>query len=244
MCPVRRLVSLTLLVTFVAVGLGPPIGSLAAQSNGQVRVVHALPGIPTVDVLVDGMPVLVGLPFGRDAGYLIMPAGAHTVDVVPTGIILPAGPLGTELMVRPGEAYTIIAAEPSLRPLVLADESLAPTGGPPLVRLAHTSPNTPPLDLAVAGGLVVSRNIAFGEASPYLDAPAGPQDLLVSLAGTDTIVASVPDATLAPDRVYTFAAIGLSGGTPPLSVLPLIDPSPPMIFMRGPQPARSYFTRR
>ncbi len=107
------------------------------------------------------------------------------------------------------------------------------------MRLVHASPNTPPLELVIGNGAPQVHSIGFGEASEYLNAPAGTLNLAVRLAGDGAVVAAIPDATLVTDRVYTFVVIGVSGGMPPPSILPLVDPYSPIVFIGYPGAAGS-----
>ena len=56
---------LALLVAFAA-----PSRSASAHSNAYVRVVHAAPGAPVVDVYVDGSKLLNDFTFGSVTGYV------------------------------------------------------------------------------------------------------------------------------------------------------------------------------
>jgi hypothetical protein len=75
----------------------------------------------------------------------------------------------------------------------------------------------------VAGGPLLFSNVAFGEATSYVDAGPGTVNLEARIAGTDDIVLGIPDVVLAVGTVYTFGAVGLLGGVPPLGAMPLID---------------------
>src|SRR5215218_3770928 len=57
--------------------------SVTGVPNPTVRVVHASPDAPAVNVVVDGQPVAENLAFGSATEYLDLPAGDHQVQVVP-----------------------------------------------------------------------------------------------------------------------------------------------------------------
>ena len=204
----------------------PLVANGASQPITQVRVVHALPGAPAVDVFVDGARVVPGLAFSVATPYINLPAGTHEFTVVPVGAVPPTAILTAGLDMAPGQPYTVmIIGSPPAPPvaLVLTDARFAPIGGPARVRFVHASPNTPPLDVAVVGGTGLAASLGFGEATPYIDLPAGTLSLEFRVAGTETIAFVIPDTVLAVGTIYTFAAIGLAGATPPLGPLPLID---------------------
>ncbi len=204
----------------------PLTASPDIQLISQVRVVHALPGAPAVDVFVDGARVLPGLAFGAAGPYVNLAAGPHAFALVPVGAVPPTPLLSIDLDMAPGQPYTLMAIAPTPAApvmLVLQDERVTPIGGPARVRFIHASPNTPVVDVVVAGGAPLASNLVFGAATPYMDVPASTVSLELRLAGTDTVVLTLPNTVLAVGTIYTFAAIGLTGGTPPLGALPLID---------------------
>ncbi|HLI29394.1 MAG TPA: DUF4397 domain-containing protein [Chloroflexota bacterium] len=222
---------LGLLVLVVALGGGGPRGAPAPAGNAQLRVAHLAVGSPMFTLLLDGERQLARLAYGQASDYLVLPAGAHTlVATAPEGDSA-AAPITVALDLQPGICYTVVLLPADTPPLVLVDESLAPMGGPPRLRLVHAADGVPPLDLAV-GATPLVRGLAFGAASPYYDAPAGTHGIVVYTAdGAE--MAGIPDATLAVDTAYTLVA---AARTPPgagVALLPLVDGYPPVRFAAG-----------
>ncbi|HRW48082.1 MAG TPA: DUF4397 domain-containing protein [Caldilinea sp.] len=182
------------------------------SSRARVRVVHASPDAPAVDVWVNDALTLENVPFKAVSDYLTVPGGTYNVKVVPTGATEPVV-IDADLTVEAGTDYTVIARGllAEISPLVLVDNNSAPAAGDAHVRFVHLSPDAPAVDIAVAGGPVVIGNIAFGEASAYTPVPAGTYDLEVRLAGTNTVVLPLPGIALADGDVYTAYAFGLAG---------------------------------
>ncbi|HLH24875.1 MAG TPA: DUF4397 domain-containing protein [Chloroflexota bacterium] len=214
----------------VLLGLGGWPGLAAAapasQPPTQVRVLNALPSAPAVDVAVDGESRVPALAFGADPPYITLPPGPHTIALLPPGGVPPDPLVSMELTVPPGSSQTLFAIQGEGVPpifLVLPEVPAGLPGEGAAARFVHASPNTPPVDLALQGGPVLFGNIAFGEASPYVPVNAGTVDLEARLAGTDTVVLDIPAVELAPGGVYTFGALGLTDGAPPLGFLSLSD---------------------
>ena len=209
------------LVTSVRATLAAP----EAQLISQVRVVHATPGAPPLDILVDGIRLPIPAPaFGQATPYLNLPAGPHEFALAPAGVPAPVAVVTSSLALVPGQPYTlmVISVPPSL--LVLEDARFAAIGGPSRIRFVHASPDAPPaVDLAVVGGETLFAGVGYGQATPYIDMPAGTVSLEVRAAGTSTIVLAMPDVALVAGTVYTFGDIGLVGGTPPIGLLTLSD---------------------
>jgi hypothetical protein len=214
------------LVASLAIHPAPTTATTEAQPISQVRVVHALPGAPPVDVFVDGARIITALTFGVAVPYINLPAGPHEVTMVPAGAVPPTALISTAMELAPGQAYTLMAiGAPGVPPvpLVLEDARFTPIGGPARVRFVHASPNAPPVDVAISSGAVLFSNVAFGQATPYVEMGPGTESFTLRVAGADTVVLAIPDVVLAVSTIYTFAAIGVAGGTPPLGPLPLID---------------------
>ena len=192
------------------------------SDRAMVRVVHASPDAPAVDVWLDGEPAIRDLAFGAFTGHAAVPAGSHRVRVTPAGGQPDSAVIDATLDLAANKAYTVMAVGrlAEIKPLVLEDDRSAPSGA--RVRFVHASPDAPAVDIAVAGGPVVVSNAGFGQDSGYLDVPTGDVALEVRVAGTDQVVLTVP-ANFASGYAYTLAAIGLAAGQPPLQALAMSD---------------------
>jgi hypothetical protein len=210
----------SLLVGTAALALAVP--SLATEP-AQVRVIHASPDAPAVDVRVDG-----GLAFGDVAytevtDYAPLAPDTYDVTVTPAGADGPVV-IDASLALAEDTSYTVLAVDvlKSIEPLVLVDDrATAPNSA--RVRFVHASPDAPAVDIALAGGDVLVPDAAFRDASGYLSIPPGTYDLEVRLAGTDSVVLPLDGITLTGGRVYTAAVVGLVGGTPGLSAILAVD---------------------
>ena len=223
----RRYWLVPLMLALIA-GLGvrpaPSAASSAHQLISQVRVVHMVPGAPAMDVLMDGSRVVTGVAYSTATPYLTLPAGGHEFSLAPTGAAVASALVNTQQQLAPGQPYTLLALGGSARPLMLQDERFVPVGGGPRVRFVHASPDTAPLDLAIAGGPTLFPNVSFGEATAYLDLPPGAESLVLRLSSTTTEVLALQDIVLTVGSVYTVAvAAGLAGGTPVLGIVALLD---------------------
>ena len=218
-----------LLVCWLLLSLALPVSAATAtpesQLISQVRVVHAAPGLAPLELLIDGLRVpLPPLAFGLATTYINLPVGPHEFALVPVGAVPPIAAVTSTISLAPGQPYTLMASGAPPTALVLEDSRFAEIGGPARMRFVHASPNAPPtVDLAVVGGPTLFTGIGYGQATPYLDIAAGTVSLEVRAAGTDTVVLALPDVALVLGTVYTFGAVGLVGGTPPLGALTLVD---------------------
>lgn len=199
----------------------PRIASLAlllgsaslAIAGTQVRVAHLSPDAPPVDVWVEGSRVLEGVSFPAVSDYLPIEPGTYNVQVTPAGETEPVV-IDENLTLERNTDYTIAATgllgQDDLAPVVLVDSHKS-APGEARVRFSHTSPDAPPVDVALAGGAVLFPDVAFRGSSEYLTVAGGTYDLEVRLAGTDTVVLPLPGVTFEGGVNYEVFAIGLVG---------------------------------
>ncbi len=199
----------------------------------RIRVVHASPDAPNVDIYVDGQIALENLPFGDYSDYVSLPAGQHNVSVFLAGTqtkVLDASPtLGA------GQDYTAIAAgfagrTPGLRVLLLADTPGNPNDGATRVRVVHASPTAPAVDVFLTSPYQTLKNrtpvlagVPFGAASGYLVVPAGQYQARVTPAGTTTAAIDSGRIVLPAGTSRTIVALDAKGGGAPLGAIVLMD---------------------
>jgi len=211
------------LVTSLALLLGLATVALADGHQARVRVVHASPDAPAVDVWVNDGVAFSNAPFKGITDYAALDTGTYNVKVVPTGATTPVV-IEADLSLE-AEDYTVVAVGllENIEPLVLVDNNSAPAAGKAHVRFVHASPDAPAVDIAVKGGPVLFSNVSFKEIGDYLPVDAGTYDLEVRLAGTETVALDVPGLTLSDGIVYSVFAMGLAGGEPSLMAVPSVD---------------------
>ncbi len=182
---------------------------VAAQDGAAVRVVHASPDAPNVDVWVDGAQVLTNVAFAAVSDYLPVPAGEHNVQVTATGSTEPV--IDADLTLTAGTSYTVAATGmlADITATVLTDDR-TPADGQAKLRVFHASPSAPPaVDVAVTDGPVLVDGLTYPEATGYLTVDPGAYALEVRAAG-ETDAALSLNATLDAGQNYT--AIALDGG--------------------------------
>ncbi len=202
--------------------------ALAAGHEARVRVVHASPDAPAVDVWVnDTIVAFSNAPFKGITGYAELEPAKYNVKVVPAGATEPVV-IEAELGLDANTDYTVVAVGKlaDIEPLVLVDDNTLPAAGKAHVRFVHASPDAPNVDIAVKGGPVLFENVPFKQAFPYLPVDAGTYDLEVRVHDTGAVVLEVPGLALADRTVYTVFAMGLAGGEPSLTAVPSVDASP------------------
>lgn len=200
------------------------------NGTAQVRVVHASPDAPAVDVLVDNGVVLNGVTYKQSSDYLDVPAGTRNIKVQATagGAVV----INADAAVSRGGAYTVIATGllAAIEPLVLVDDLTPPAGGNVKVRLVHGAPNVGAVDIYVTApnadisGLAPTLSaVPFQGASDYLEVPAGNYQVRVTGAGSKTVALDTGALTLGSGQIRTAIATEAQGGGTPLGALLLAD---------------------
>ncbi len=212
------LAGLATMIFSVSVDAAAPLNAVALSdapegnaSGARVRVLHASPDAPAVDVWVNGSKVFSDIEFEEGTNFAEVPAGTYNVQVVPAGLMEPVV-IEADLDLMAMIDYTVVATNvlADLTPIILTADGSTPDAGNGWVRFLHASPDAPAVDIALAdGGPVLFENVAFQEAAAYLPVPAGTYDLEARIAGTDTAVLGLR-VTVAEGSVATAVATGLA----------------------------------
>ncbi|WP_135854640.1 DUF4397 domain-containing protein [Halorussus salinus] len=198
-------VALLVMTSFAGIGIAAIGANNAQDEDAQVRVAHLSPDAPAVDVLVDGQAALEGVEFGAVSDYLALSAGEHTVTIQTSEneTVVFEGNVSVEA----GEMYTVAAigevTEETFEPVVYEDDFEMPSDENATVRLIHASPDAPAVDVTVAGtDTVLYDNVSFGNASDYVEVPAGDYELEIRGATEEN-----------DGEVVTTVNVSVEGGT-------------------------------
>ena len=184
------------------------VGPVSAADEAMVRVLHASPDAPNVDVWVDDAPALTDVPFKTLSDYLALPAGEHQVKVTPAGDADTAV-IDAAVTVEAGQRYTIAAINvlASIEAKVLVDDA-NPTADGAKVRIVHFSPDAGAVDVAPDGAAALVEGLEFPNDTGYVDLAAGAYDLEIRAAGTETVALALPEVTLEAGNAYSVVAVG------------------------------------
>lgn len=190
------------------------------DGNSIVRVFHASPDAPTVDIYIDGKLAVPNLAYTDISNYSYLEEGIHTIDIHPAGdeenVIL-----SKMVDVPDGRIFTISAINnlDNLELLLIEDDiDEIPSTKEATVRVIHLSPNAPSVDILANGG-VLFNDLEFKEATDYVKVPSGSYDIDLALTSTDDIVLS-GNVNLKANRIYTIYAVG---NPPGLGIIQSVD---------------------
>jgi LPXTG-motif cell wall-anchored protein len=189
--------------------LGLALPAAAQTGSARVRIIHAAPDTPPMDVFVGDQRVLSDVAYASISDYVDLPAGSQTLAVVPAGEDASAAVITEQLDLAAGQPYSVaVVGLADVEARVFEDDLSAPPAGQAKVRVLHFSPDAPGADVEVIDGPTLVQNLAFGEASPYLDVDATTYDLRLVTSGATTIIVQLPDTTFEADTIYDVAAVG------------------------------------
>lgn len=210
-------------------------GIASAQTgNGFVRVVHASPDAPAVDIYVESNIVLEGLPFREYSDYLPVPAGTYTVSIKVSGTDTTVKSF--PVTIGAGRYYTAIAVgyagggQPGFDVLALEDDLALPGNNGVKLRVVHGAPGAPEVDIYVTtpfetltGKTAALTRVPFKASSPYLTVPTGTYQARVAVAGTKTIAIDSGRLITWNNMIRTVIAVDSKGGGAPFDILILPD---------------------
>lgn len=198
---------------------------VVAQSS--VRVVHASPDAPGVDLYVDNAKVnSSALVYPNNTGYLNVNAGTRNIKVNAAGTqttVINANVPFVESKAYSVFAYDVVA---SIKPLVVEDNLATPAAGKAHIRFLHLSPNAPGVTVGVLAGqnfTPVFSNRSFETQTTasanqaFTPVDAGTYNFDVRVASNNTSVLTLNGIVLQAGKIYTVFAKGLVGNnTSPL----------------------------
>ena len=190
------------------------------NNSSLVRVFHAAPQAPNVDVYVNDQMVFSNLAFGDFTRYVYLDEGEYNVSVYLAG--QKDRPVINQMVDVPSQQIFTIAATGNLDNLgllVIPDKvSKSPSQNYSSVRVIHLSPNAPGVDILVDGDTLF-EDISFGEGTDYVDLNPRTYNVNVVL-NTDKSVVLPLKVTLNPDKIYTIYIIG---NPPTLQAVQVVD---------------------
>jgi hypothetical protein len=171
------------------------------DGSARVRVVHASPGAPVVDIYANGALLVPGLDYLQASPFVSVPPGFYTIDVRPALADPSSTPVySTDVQLVGDFDFTAVAAgvlgstkpADSFRVVALVEDWSPPFPGAFYTRVVHASPDAPAvaLDVGNDGSLDFFPLLRFGETGA---AGIGlPADTSLQVAATTLQGVSVP----------------------------------------------------
>lgn len=184
--------------------------------TASIRVLHAVPGAPAVDVYIDGTKVLTNAGFKSVSDYLTVPSGKRAVKITATGSTDALAT--TQITTKKAGFYTAYAFKDGDK---IALDSLNESSGAVLkegkarVYVVHLAAGAPAVDVMTASTRVKSGHATFVKKLGFNKArnktvKSGAETLQI-MSG-DKVLKEVPLQIAAGQR-YSAFAVGVAGAT-------------------------------
>ena len=200
------------LVTTVSPSCGEVLGLQGESSDACVRLVHAAPDAPPVDVYLNEAEIAQNLEFGTATEYVTAPSGdGRGIRVTATGTPVDEAVIDTSLDFDPGQAYEILVtgAGDDLEATITGTDLRPLAQGQARLRVINASPDAGAFDVGIAGNEEnLFEGVDFRDATDYVVLDAGDYALEVRPGGEDMTVALQTDATLEEGVTYDLIALG------------------------------------
>jgi hypothetical protein len=202
---------------------------LDVATPADLRVVHASPDAPAVDVVVNddfANPLVPDLSFPGFTPFVSVPPATYNVkvtDAATQGVV----PINANLDLVAGIRYSVLAVGnlAALEALIAVDDP-RPIATQAKVRIIHASPTAQNVDIYVtAPGANINAasptlaNVPFKSNTGFLALAAGNYEVTVTPAGTKNAAIGPATISVANGGVYTAIARDAAGGGAPLGLI-------------------------
>ena len=192
-----------------------------------VRVFHASPDAPKVNLWVNDAVVASDLDYQASTGYLTLDEGTYNVaveGVIPGGNAVVIGPV--DLPLEANTDYDVIAVNSvaNIEPLILSDTGSLSDNTKVRVRVAHLAAAAPEVKVFVTApgadlaGATALGSFAFKGTLGPVEVPAGDYQVRVTLAD-NTVVYDSGTVSLAAGKDLLIGAVpNVATGSSPISL--------------------------
>jgi len=204
-----------------------------------VRVFHASPDAPKVNLWVNDAVVASGLDYQKSTGYLSLDEGTYKVaveGVIPGGNVTVIGPVNLPLAGKTDYDVIAVNSVASIEPLIISDTGSLSDNTKVRVRVAHLAAAAPAVkvfvtapgaDLAAATAL---GSFAFKETLGAVEVAAGDYQIRVTLAD-NTVVFDSGTVNLAAGKDLLVGAVPNVGtGSSPITLAVLDGPEVAVLY--------------
>ena len=185
-----------------------------------VRILHAVPNAPNVDVYLNGSLLTSNLSFGKISKYTIFSPGEYEFQLFPTGTYdKPLLSQTIQLIANANYTVSIVTLSNDLYLFRLKDDNIPATKSQAFLRFINLSSNAPLLSLALPNGVTLFNQAEYLETTGYYPLSAGIYNFEVLLGSSQVTTKFIKNITLDGGRFYSIYIIGVFNDKPPLGYL-------------------------
>ena len=185
-----------------------------------VRILHAVPNAPNVDVYLNGSLLTSNLAFGKISKYSVFSPGEYEFQLFPTGTYdQPLLSQTVQLIANANYTVSIVTLSNDLYLFRLKDSNIPATKSQASLRFINLSSNAPLLSLALPNGITLFNQAEYLETTGYYPLSAGIYNFEVLLGSSQVTTKFIKNITLDGGRFYSIYIIGVFNDKPPLGYL-------------------------
>ncbi|MEQ8677437.1 MAG: DUF4397 domain-containing protein [Aggregatilineales bacterium] len=189
---------------------------VGAGDSGFVRITHAVPGAPDVDVYADDTLIVPALTFAESTVHLALPAGTYSAELRAAGtdnVLLTA-----DLTVETGVAVTVAAVgtPEEVEVSVFVDDISGVTAEMATLNVINTIPGDSEVTVSLDSGETIVEGLAFGNTSGAVAIEPNNQPISVTfMIDGQSATLELDAQTLYGGVYYDVIAVSASMFTPP-----------------------------
>lgn len=192
--------------------------------DGKIRLLHAIPDAPSVDIYANGKLIYSNLSFGKVTDYISIAPGTYNLSIFKAGTTNKTL-FSSSTDIAPNSISTVaVTYENNEIAYFTIDDSHIPESNPLLsfVRFINLSPTAPLLSLSLPNGIVFFNQASYLETNEYYPTSPGIYDFIVTSSDGD-FNKYISDVNLTQNLFITIYIIGLYKSSPPLGYILVRD---------------------
>lgn len=145
-----------------------------------VRILHAVPNAPNVDIYLNGSLIASNLAFGKISEYMQISPGEYEFQLYPTGTYdKPLLSQNIQLISNSNYTVSIVTLANNLFLFRLKDDNVPSSKSQSLLRFINLSSNAPLLSLALPNGVTLFNEAEYLETTGYYQLSPGDRKSVV-----------------------------------------------------------------
>ena len=185
-----------------------------------VRILHAVPNAPNVDVYLNGSLLTSNLAFGKISKYTVLSPGEYEFQLFTAGTYdKPLLTQTVQLIANANYTVSIVTLANALYLFRLKDDHIPISRSQVFLRFINLSSNAPLLSLGLPNGVTLFNQAEYLETTGYYQLSAGIYNFEVLLGSSQITTKYIKNLTLDGGVFYTIYIIGLFNDKPPLGYL-------------------------
>ena len=185
-----------------------------------IRILHAVPTAPNVDVYLNGSLITSNLAFGKISKYSQLSSGEYEFQLFKAGTyVKPLLSQNIQLIANANYTVSIVTLANALYLFRLKDDNVPVTKSQAFLRFINLSSNAPLLSLALPNGVTLFNEAEYLETTSYYQLSPGIYNFEVLFASSDVTAKYIKNITLVGGKFYTIYILGVFNGKPVIGYL-------------------------